>query len=271
MFSAREIERYSRHILLKGVGTKGQKKLSESRVLIVGAGGLGSPAAFYLSAAGVGTVGLADGDTVELSNLQRQIVHRTESVGRSKTDSARRAMNELNPHVNVKTYPFRVSPENIADIISEYDFVIDGVDNFPAKFLINDACVIAGKPFSHGGILQFQGQLITYIPGQGPCYRCIFEEIPAGNKIPGCSEAGVLGVMAGVIGSLQGLEALKYLLKIGEPLTSRMLVFDGLTMAFRPVHYRSANSECKVCGSAPSITNVAEMAELYGFSECNRR
>jgi molybdopterin/thiamine biosynthesis adenylyltransferase len=256
MFSAQEIERYSRHILLKGVGIKGQKALSESKVLIIGAGGLGSPAALYLASAGIGTIGIADGDTVDLSNLQRQIAHKTESIGQNKTDSAKRTMNEINPHVNIKTYPVHVSPENIMDIIGEYDFVIEGVDNFPAKFLVNDACVIAKKPFSHGGILQFHGQLMTYIPGKGPCYRCIFEEMPPENEIPSCSEAGVLGVMAGIIGSLQGLEALKYLLQIGELLTGRMLVFDGLAMAFRAASYHSPNSECKVCGSAPSIKDV---------------
>jgi molybdopterin/thiamine biosynthesis adenylyltransferase len=268
MFSAEEIQRYSRHIVLKGVGTKGQKALSESKVLIIGAGGLGSPAALYLAASGLGTIGIADGDRVDLSNLQRQIAHKTDSVGQKKTDSARRAMNEINPHVTVKTYPMHLSPENIMEIISEYDFVIDGVDNFPSKFLINDACVIAKKPFSHGGILQFHGQLMTYIPGKGPCYRCIFEEMPPENEILGCAEAGVLGVMAGVIGSLQGLEALKYLLRIGEPLTGRMLVFDGLTMAFRTPRYGSPNSECKVCGRAPVIQDVAKSPENYDASGC---
>ena len=268
MFSAEELDRYSRHILLGGVGVKGQKKLARSRVLIIGAGGLGSPAALYLAAAGVGTVGIADGDAVELSNLQRQILHKTRSVGENKAESAKRAMNGLNPHVSVVTYPVRVTPQNIADIIGEYDFIIDGADNFPSKFLISDACVLAKKPFSHGGILRFHGQLMTYIPGRGPCYRCVFEDMPPENEIPSCSEAGVLGVMAGIIGSLQGLEALKYLLDIGEPLTGRLLIFDGLSAIFREAAVRSRNRECKVCGDAPSVTNVAECATLYEYSNC---
>jgi molybdopterin/thiamine biosynthesis adenylyltransferase len=254
--------------VLTGVGLKGQKLLAQSKVLIIGAGGLASPAALYLAAAGVGTIGIADGDTVDLSNLQRQILHKTEAVGQNKAASAKQAMKGLNPHVDVKTYPMRMSPENIMETIDAYDFILDGVDNFPAKFLINDACVLAKKPFSHGGILQFHGQLTTYIPEKGPCYRCIFEEMPPENEVPSCSEAGVLGVMAGIIGSLQGLEALKYLLNIGEPLTGRLLVFDGLTMTFRTVQVHSANSECKVCGNTPSITDVAKSAELYQYSGC---
>ncbi|GHU40483.1 adenylyltransferase [Clostridia bacterium] len=268
MFSTQEIERYSRHILLKGVGTKGQKILSDSKVLIIGAGGLGSPSALYLAAAGIGTIGIADGDQVDLSNLQRQILHKTQAVGQLKTVSAKETIAEINPHVKVEIHPLFVSPENIAELIAPYDFVIEGVDNFPAKFLINDACVLAKKPFSHGGILQFSGQLMTYIPGKGPCYRCIFEEMPPENEIPSCSEAGVLGVMGGVIGSLQGLEALKYLLQIGELLTSQMLIFDGLSMSFRKIFYKSVNSECKVCGNEPVITDVAKSIELYRYAGC---
>lgn len=263
MFSAQEMERYSRHILLKGVGTKGQKTFLESKVLIIGAGGLGAPAAMYLAAAGVGTIGIADDDKVELSNLQRQIIHKTADVGLNKTESAVRTMREINPGVCVKAYPVRITPENIMHIIREYDFVIDGVDNFPTKFLINDACVIAGKPFSHGGILKFEGQLMTYVPHEGPCYRCIFEDIPPTDAVQSCSQAGVLGAVPGVIGTLQALEALKYLLQVGDLLVGRMLVFDGLKMTFRTVTYRSANEACKVCGSAPSITDVAKNAERY--------
>lgn len=268
MFSAEEIERYSRHILLRGVGTKGQKALQNARVLIIGAGGLGSPAAMYLAAAGVGTIGIADNDKVELSNLQRQIIHKTGNIGVYKSDSAKQTMNGINPGVNVKTYAERIVPGNIMDIIKEYDFIIDGVDNFPTKFLINDACVIAGKPFSHGGILQFEGQLMTYVPQEGPCYRCIFEDIPVKDTVPSCSQAGVLGAVPGVIGSLQALEALKYILKVGKLLTGHMLVFDGLRMTFRRVDFNCASEECKVCGVVPEITNVAEDESRYMESCC---
>nr|WP_209010481.1 HesA/MoeB/ThiF family protein [Clostridium aminobutyricum] len=268
MFSTEEIERYSRHILLKGVGTKGQKALLESKVLIIGAGGLGAPAAMYLAAAGVGTIGIVDDDKVELSNLQRQIIHKTGTVGLNKADSAGRTIHEINPGICVKAYPVRITPENIMPVIQEYDFVIDGVDNFPTKFLINDACVIAGKPFSHGGILQFEGQLMTYVPQKGPCYRCIFEGIPPEDAVPSCSQAGVLGAMAGIIGSLQALEALKYILEIGDLLVGRILVFDGLKMTFRTVTYRSASEECKVCGSLPEITDVIKNADQYTQAGC---
>jgi molybdopterin/thiamine biosynthesis adenylyltransferase len=268
MFSAQEIERYSRHILLKNVGVKGQKTLLESKVLVIGAGGLGAPAALYLAAAGIGTIGIADDDKVELSNLQRQIIHKSETVGMNKTESAKQTIHELNPGVKVKTYSTRIQPDNIMDIIQEYDFIIDGTDNFSTKFLINDACVIAKKPFSHGGILRFEGQLMTYVPDKGPCYRCIFEEIPPEDAIPNCSQAGVLGAMGGIIGSLQALEALKYLLKTGDLLVGRMLVFDGLKMDFHTITYRSSNITCKVCGNSPLITDVEEDKSLYIQPSC---
>ena len=268
MFSPQEVERYSRHMLLKNVGVKGQKALLESKVLIIGAGGLGAPAALYLAAAGVGTIGLADDDKVELSNLQRQIIHKTKAVGSYKTESARQTIQEINPGVNVKTHPVRIQPDNIMDIIKEYDFIIDGTDNFPTKFMINDACVIAKKPFTHGGILRFEGQLMTYVPEKGPCYRCVFEEIPPEDAVPSCSQAGVMGAMGGIIGSLQALEVLKYLLKTGELLIGRMLVFDGLKMDFRTITCYSPNKTCKVCGNPPRITDVKKNAALYTRSFC---
>ncbi len=243
-----ELERYSRHILLDEVGEKGQKKLLRSQVLIVGAGGLGSPAAMYLAAAGVGTIGLMDDDVVELTNLQRQIIHATDHLGWRKVDSAREMLARVNPDVKVVTYPERLTEENAQDILEGYDFIIDGVDNFPAKFLINDACVRAGKPFCHGGVLRFEGQLMTYVPGQGPCYRCIFEEVPEPGEVPGCGEVGVLGVIPGIIGSLQALEALKYLMGVGELMTGRMLILDGLRMKLREVKFASARADCEACG-----------------------
>lgn len=268
MLSAQEIERYSRHILLKNVGVKGQKALLESKILIIGAGGLGAPAALYLAAAGVGTIGIADDDKVELSNLQRQIIHKTKAVGTEKTESAKQAIHEINPGITVKTHSTRIQPDNIMDIIQEYDFIIDGTDNFPTKFLINDACVIARKAFTHGGILRFEGQLMTYVPEKGPCYRCIFEEIPPKDAVPNCSQAGVLGAMGGIIGSLQALEALKYILKTGDLLIGRMLVFDALKMNFRTITYRSPNKTCKVCGNSPLIKDVRDDLTLYSQQSC---
>lgn len=261
--SEADAERYARHLLLEQVGISGQKKLLSSKVLIVGAGGLGAPAALYLAAAGVGTIGIVDDDCVELSNLQRQILHTTEQVGRKKVDSAREMLGRLNPGVVVKTYPVRLTADNVMELIRDYDFILECVDNFPTKFLLNDACVIAKKPFCHGGVLCFQGQLMTYVPGQGPCYRCVFEEIPEPGSIPGCQEVGILGVMAGIIGSLQGLEALKYLLDMGNLLTGRMLVFDGLSMKFREAVFGHASPQCKVCGDRAVITDVQKSAADY--------
>ena len=207
-----QIERYSRHIILKEVGVKGQKKLLDAKVLIIGAGGLGAPAAMYLAAAGVGTIGIADADVVDLSNLQRQIIHATADVGKPKVKSAEETMTAMNPGVKVNTYQIFVNASNIRELIRDYDFVIDGTDNFPAKFLINDACVMEKKPFSHAGIIRFKGQLMTYIPGQGPCYRCVFREPPPKDAVPTCRQAGVIGAVAGILGCLQALEAVKLIL-----------------------------------------------------------
>ena len=230
-----QLERYSRHIILKGIGSRGQKKLLASKVLIIGAGGLGAPAAMYLAAAGVGTIGIADADEVDLSNLQRQIIHTTNDVGKPKVQSAKETMEAINPDVTVNAYHTFVAADNILDLIKDYDFIIDGTDNFPAKFLINDACVMAGKPFSHAGIIRFQGQLMTYVPGEGPCYRCVFKEPPPKDAVPTCSQAGVIGAMGGVIGSLQAMEAIKYITGAGDLLTGYLLTYDALKMEFRKV------------------------------------
>lgn len=248
-----QIERYSRNIILKEVGGKGQEKLLNSKVLIIGAGGLGAPAALYLAAAGVGTIGLADGDQVDLSNLQRQVIHFTDDVGTSKVDSAREKIERLNPDVRVISYKDRAVAHNITEMISGYDFIIDGTDNFLAKFLINDACVLAGKSFSHAGILGFTGQTITVVPQAGPCYRCLFIAPPPPGSVPSCSQAGVLGALAGVIGTLQAVEALKYLLGVGDLLVGRLLIFEALGAHFREVKL-NRNEECPVCGKNRTIT-----------------
>ncbi len=258
-FTNEQMERYSRHIILKEVGAKGQKKLLNSKVLIIGTGGLGAPAAMFLAAAGVGTIGLVDFDAVELSNLQRQIIHLTKDVGKPKVISGKETINEMNPDVQVITYQEWVSASNIVDIINDqdYDFIIDGTDNFPAKFLINDACVLTKKPFSHAGIIRFQGQTMTYVPGQGPCYRCVFKNPPPPDAVPTCKQAGVLGVMGGIIGTIQATEAIKYILGIGDLLTGHLLTYDSLKMEFRKVKL-SDNKNCQVCGDHPTITELID-------------
>ncbi|MCR4639829.1 molybdopterin-synthase adenylyltransferase MoeB [Ruminococcus sp.] len=256
ILSDEQLERYSRHITLKEIGVRGQKKLLSAKVLIIGAGGLGAPAAMYLAAAGVGTIGIADFDNVELSNLQRQIIHTTDDISKPKVRSAEEAIRALNPDVTVKTYHEYVSSSNIADMIADYDFIIDGADNFPTKFLINDACVLGHKSFCHAGILRFEGQLMTYVPGEGPCYRCIFEAPPPKDAVPSCREAGVIGAMAGIIGSMQALEAVKYITGQGSLLTGNMLIFDGMKMEWRKVKLPKVNHSCPICGDSPTITEL---------------
>lgn len=258
-FTNEQLERYSRHIILKEVGVKGQKKLLQSKVLIIGTGGLGAPAAMFLAAAGIGTVGLVDFDAVELSNLQRQIIHLTKDVGKPKVQSGKETINEMNPDVDVVTYREWVSAANIKDIIKDkdYDFIIDGTDNFPAKFLINDACVLTQKPFSHAGIIRFQGQTMTYVPGEGPCYRCVFKEPPPPDAVPTCKQAGVLGVMGGIIGTIQATEAIKYVLGVGDLLTGQLLTYDSLKMEFRKIKLPN-NKSCQVCGENATITELID-------------
>lgn len=263
-FSNEQLERYSRHIILKEVGAKGQKKLLNGKVLIIGAGGLGAPAAMYLAAAGIGTIGIADADEVELSNLQRQIIHGTEDLGKAKVQSAKETIERMNPDVTVHTYRTFVDSKNILELIKEYDFIIDGTDNFPAKFLINDACVMAGKPFSHAGIIRFKGQLMTYVPGQGPCYRCVFKNPPPKDAVPTCKQAGVIGAMGGVIGSLQAMEAIKYILGVGDLLTGYLLTYDALTMEFRKIKLPKHVPDCPICGEHPTITELID----YEQKEC---
>ncbi len=256
-FTEEQLERYSRHILLKDVGVEGQKRLMSGKVLIIGAGGLGAPAALYLAAAGVGTLGIVDGDKVELSNLQRQIIHFAEDVSIAKVVSATQKVQALNPDVKVNAIQEHVCASNICDIIRGYDFIIDGTDNFAAKFLINDACVMEKIPFSHGGILRFTGQTMTILPGQSACYRCIFSAPPPRNAVPTCSQAGVLGAIAGMLGTIQAAEALKFLAKIGTLLTNRLLTFDALEMDFRKVVlHKQAN--CRVCGEHPTIPELID-------------
>jgi molybdopterin/thiamine biosynthesis adenylyltransferase len=244
-------ERYARHLMLEGLGEAGQLKLLKASVLVIGAGGLGSPALYYLVAAGVGRVGIVDSDVVELSNLQRQTVHNTERVGLLKVDSAAITLKPLNPEVRLLTYPFRADADNITALINEYDFVIDATDNFESKFLINDACVAARKAYSHGGILRFNGQTMTVIPGASPCYRCIFPESLEGEDAIACSKAGVLGVLPGVIGTLQATEAIKYLTDVGELLTGRLLTYDSAALKFREIRVRR-NPACPACGESHS-------------------
>ncbi len=257
-FTNEQLERYSRHIILKEIGVKGQKKLLNGKVLIIGAGGLGAPAALYLAAAGVGTIGIVDADEVDLSNLQRQVIHTTNDIGKLKVESAAETMTAINPDVQVNTYHEFVTSDNIMDLIKDYDFVIDGTDNFPAKFLINDACVMANKPFSHAGIIRFKGQLTTVVPGEGPCYRCIFKEPPPKDAVPTCKEAGVIGAMGGVIGSLQAMEAIKYLTGTGELLTGYLLTYDALKMEFHKIKLPPRGKGCAVCSDTPTITKLID-------------
>jgi molybdopterin/thiamine biosynthesis adenylyltransferase len=248
------MKRYARHVVLKKIGSRGQKKLLGAKVLVVGAGGLGSPAALYLAAAGVGFIGIADADTVELSNLQRQILYKTGDIGDGKAASARRNIRDFNPDVRVETYETFLSAENAADIISPYDFIVDGTDNVKSKFLINDACVIMKKPFAHAGIGSFYGQITTYVPGEGPCCRCVFGN-PETEGLPE-RRGGVVGAVCGVIGSLQAMEAIKYIVGAGELLTGRLLIYDALSADFKPLKLPEAAKDCPACGERPSITRL---------------
>jgi molybdopterin/thiamine biosynthesis adenylyltransferase len=250
-------ERYSRHILLPEVGEKGQEKLLKSKVLLLGAGGLGSPAAVYLAAAGVGTIGLVDADTVDASNLQRQIVHATSRIGMPKVDSAEIAINELNPDVKVVKFQERVNSENVDRIFDGWDVIVDGCDNFPTRYLVNDASLFHKVPVVHGSIFRFDGQVTTFKPFDGPCYRCLYPEPPPAHLAPSCAEAGVLGILCGIVGTLQATEAIKLILGKGNPLVGRLLQYDSMNMTFRTFKLRR-NKACPACGENPSITKYID-------------
>ena len=262
--SHEEILRYSRHLILPEVGPQGQQRLKEARVAVIGAGGLGSPAALYLAAAGVGTMGLVDFDIVESSNLQRQVIHGTSAVGKSKLDSATARIKDLNPHVHVEPFETRLTSENAREILAGLDVVVDGTDNFPTRYLVNDVCVLLGKPNAYGSIFRFEGQASVFYAQEGPCYRCLFREPPPPGLVPSCAEGGVLGVLPAVIGSLQALEAIKLVLGAGDTLIGRLLLFDALRLKFRELALRK-DPECPVCGVNPTITELVDYEEFCGI------
>jgi len=249
--------RYARHLALPGVGEDGQERLKAARVLVVGAGGLGSPVSLYLAAAGVGTLGLVDFDAVDVTNLQRQILYGTRDVGRPKLDVAAARLSDLNPGVRVVPHALRLSSENALDVLAEYDVVADGTDNFPARYLVNDACVLLGKPNVHASVSRFDGQASVFWAAKGPCYRCLFEEPPPADLVSSCAEGGVLGVLPGLLGTIQATEVLKILLSVGEPLVGRLLLVDALRMEMRTIR-TAKNPECAVCGPRPTLTRLAD-------------
>lgn len=261
-FTEEQIKRYSRHIILPEVGGKGQRRLLNSSALLVGAGGLGCPAALYLAAAGVGRLGVVDFDHVDLSNLQRQILHHTHDVGRPKVESAVETIGDINPDVKVEPYQVQLSSENVKDIIAGYDVIVNGCDNFPTRYLLNDAAYFLKKPLVDGSIFRFEGQVTTFMPGKG-CYRCLYPAPPPPGLVPSCAEAGVLGVLCGVVGSLQALEAIKLILGKGDLLVNRLLFFDALALEFRQVKIRR-DPECPVCGDHPTITELIDYNEFCG-------
>lgn len=262
-FTDEQVRRYSRHIILPEVGGKGQRRLLASRVLVAGAGGLGSPVIMYLAAAGVGTIGIADFDVVDVSNLQRQVIHGTRDIGRPKVESAAEGAAALNPDVRLISHAVRLSAENALDVIRDYDVVVDASDNFPTRYLLNDACVFLGKPLVHGAIYRFDGQATVFKPGEG-CYRCLFPTPPPPGAVPSCAEAGVLGVLPGIIGTIQAAETIKVLLGIGAPLVGRLLIFDALAMDFRDVALRR-DPRCPVCGENPTIHALIDYEEFCGL------
>ncbi len=261
-FTEEQLKRYSRHIILPEVGGKGQAKISAAKVLIVGAGGLGCPVGYYLAAAGVGTIAMVDNDKVELSNLQRQIAHNVNTLDQYKADSAKKTFEALNPDVNVIAVKERLNSSNTLDLFRDYDIIVDGTDNFPTRYLINDACVMLKKPLVSGAILRFEGQVTTIMPGDGPCYRCLFEEPPPAGLVPSCQEAGVLGVLPGVIGALQATEVLKLIIGKGEPLKGVLLIYDALGVNFRRVRIPK-NEDCPVCGKEPRIRELKDIPDEY--------
>ena len=261
--SHEELLRYSRHLTLPDVGLDGQAKLGDARVLLIGAGGLGSPAALYLAAAGVGTLGLVDFDLVDRSNLQRQIIHGTSAIGTPKIESARARLRDVNPHVQVETFGERLTSGNALQILRGFDIVVDGSDNFPTRYLVNDACVLLDKPNVYGAVFRFDGQVSVFHAREGPCYRCLYAEPPPPELVPSCAEGGVLGVLPGVIGSLQALETIKLIVGIGETLIGRLLLFDGRRMQFRELTLQK-DPDCPVCGAHPSVTELIDYEAFCG-------
>jgi molybdopterin/thiamine biosynthesis adenylyltransferase/rhodanese-related sulfurtransferase len=261
--SNEEIKRYSRHLIMPEVGVEGQRKLKAGSVLCIGAGGLGSPAAMYLAAAGVGRIGLVDFDVVDFSNLQRQIIHGTPDVGRPKLDSARDRLHAINPHVEVQTYETALSSENALELFAPYDVILDGTDNFPTRYLTNDACVLLGKPNAYGSIFRFEGQASVFGTKNGPCYRCLYPEPPPPGLVPSCAEGGVLGVLPGIIGVIQATEAIKLIAGLGEPLIGRFLIYDALRMRFRELKLKK-DPDCPVCGTHPTVTRLIDYEQFCG-------
>jgi molybdopterin/thiamine biosynthesis adenylyltransferase/rhodanese-related sulfurtransferase len=264
--SNEEISRYSRHLIMPEVALDGQKKLKSARVLTIGAGGLGSPLALYLAAAGVGTLGIVDFDVVDESNLQRQIIHGTSDVGRPKMESARDQITDINPNVRVETYEEALTSENALDIFRDFDIVVDGTDNFPTRYLVNDACVLLDKPNVYGSIFRFEGQASVFYAKEGPCYRCLYPEPPPPGLVPSCAEGGVLGILPGAIGTIQATETVKLILGIGDPLIGRLLLYDALGMRFREMKLRKDPS-CPVCGENPTVTELIDYQEFCGIPE----
>jgi sulfur-carrier protein adenylyltransferase/sulfurtransferase len=265
-FTEDQVRRYARHIILPGIGGDGQQRLMESRVLVIGAGGLGSPAAMYLAAAGVGTIGLVDFDSVELSNLQRQLLHDTADVGRPKVESARDRLTELNPNVEVVVHETLLSSGNAFEVLGGYDVVLDGTDNFPVRYLVNDATQMLGIPLVYGSIYQWEGQASVFLPGQEtPCYRCLFPEPPPPGTVPSCAEGGVFGVLPGIIGSIQAVEAIKLVLDVGESLVGKLLLYDAMTNEFTTVKLRW-DPDCPVCGKHPTVTELIDYEAFCGLT-----
>jgi sulfur-carrier protein adenylyltransferase/sulfurtransferase len=265
-FTEDEVLRYARHIILPNIGGEGQRKLVGSKVLVIGAGGLGSPAAMYLAAAGVGTLGILDFDRVDVTNLQRQLLHDTADVGRPKVESAKDRINELNPNVEVISHDVALTSENAFEILGDYEVIVDGTDNFPVRYLVNDATQMLGKPLVYGSIYQFEGQATVFLPGpNAPCYRCLFPEPPPPGTVPSCAEGGVFGVLPGIVGSIQAVEAIKLIVGIGEPLVGRLLLFDSLAMEFRAVKLKW-DPDCPVCGKHPTVTELIDYEQFCGLA-----
>ncbi|HYO63275.1 MAG TPA: molybdopterin-synthase adenylyltransferase MoeB [Pyrinomonadaceae bacterium] len=262
--SNEEVARYSRHLIMPEVGMEGQRKLKAARVLMIGTGGLGAPLGMYLAAAGVGTLGVVDFDVVDSSNLQRQIVHGTKDVGRPKIESARDRLSDINPHVRVETYELRLTSENALELFRDYDVVVDGTDNFPTRYLVNDACVLTGKPNVYGSIFRFEGQASVFWAARGACYRCLYPEPPPPGLVPSCAEGGVLGVLPGIVGTIQANETIKLILGGGEPLINRLLLFDAWKMRFRELKLRK-DPDCPVCGANPTVRGLIDYEAFCGL------